>query len=128
VTGDGGGGKPGCAYRNSKYKSGETYRDRSIAHSFDQDSSIYTLGGILNDLEDRSWYATVAFGNINRKGAHLSTVATNKTFYQSVELIHSRSVDWLTVDLGLGFEHRDDKVTNQTDDDVRAFVELKLAL
>ncbi len=127
VTGDGGGGKPGCAYRNSNYKSGETYRGRSFAHSFDQDSSIYTLGGILNDIEDRSWFATVAFGNINRKGAHLSTVAFNKTSYQAVELIHSRSLDRLTLGMGLGFEHRDDKVTNQTQDDVRAFVELGFA-
>jgi len=125
VTGDGGGGLPGCAYRNGKYRSGETYRGRSIAHSFDQDSSIYTLGGILNDVDDHSWYGTVAFGNINRRGANLSTVATNKTSYQAVQLIHSRPFGPLALGLGIGFEHRDDKVTNQTDDDVQAFMELR---
>jgi len=125
VTGDGGGGKPGCAYRNSKYKSGETYRGRSIAHSFDQDTSVYTIGGILNDLNDDSWYATVAFGNINRRGAHQSTVAVNKTVYQAVELMHSRSLGPMALQLGIGFEHRDDKVTNQTEDDLRGFIELR---
>ena len=125
VSSDGGGGKPGCAYRNSKYRSGETYRGRSIAHSFDQDTSIYTIGGILNDVDNHSWYATVNFGNINRNGAHLSTVATNKTSYQAIELMHRRSFGSFVVGLGLGFEHRDDKVTDQTDDDFRGFLELR---
>jgi len=125
VTGEGGGGKPGCAYRNSKYQSGETYRGRSIAHSFDQDSSVYTLGGILNDLSDDSWFATVTWGNINRRGAHQSTVADNKTSYQAAELIHRRSLGSLTAGVGIGFERRDDKVTNQTDNDVRAFMEVR---
>jgi hypothetical protein len=126
LTGDGGGGKPGCAYRNSKYQSGETYRGKSFAHSFDQDSSVATLGGVLNTEADTSWFATLAGGKINRRGANRSTVAPNETDYWEVEVSHRRPF-WIgDVHLGLGYEYRKDKLTDGEDDDFRAFLDWRI--
>ena len=125
VTGDGGGGRPGCAYRNSKYRSGQTYRGRSFAHSTDQDSSVYTIGTVLNDLDDNSWLATLAFGNLNRRGSNRSTVVENKNEYAEIEISHRRALAFGTIKLGLGYEVRKDQVTNEDEDDYRAFLELR---
>jgi hypothetical protein len=123
LSGEGGGGKPGCAYRNSKYQSGQTYRGKSFAHSLDQDSSVATLGGMLNDHLNNQWLATVAGGKLNRRGANRSTVAINETDYVEAEISHRRGF-WLgSLKLGLGYEHRDDQVTDDQDDDFRAFLE-----
>jgi hypothetical protein len=123
ISGDGGGGKPGCGYRNATYQSGQTYRGKSFAHSFDQDSSVVSLGGILNDEKDHSWNATLALGKLNRRGQNKSTVATNETEYAELEVSHGRPFGGGDLRLGLGFEHRDDQVTNNKNDDVRMFVE-----
>lgn len=123
LTFNGGGGKPGCAYRNQRYKSGETYRGRSFAHSFDQDSSAVTLGGILNDEFGGSWMATAVAGKLNRRGRHLSTVELNQTEYREIEVSHRRGF-WLgELDIGLGYEYREDEVTDNTDEDVRVYLE-----
>ena len=127
LTGDGDGGKPGCAYRNSTYRSGETYRGKSFAHSFDQDSSIATLGSVLSTYDETSWTATLAGGKINRRGANLSTVAPNETDYWEVEIGHRRPF-WIgEVHLGLSYEYRKDQVTDENDDDFRAFLEWRFA-
>jgi hypothetical protein len=126
LSGDGGGGKPGCAYRNSKYQSGQTYRGRSVAHSLDQDSSVATVGGVLNDHSNNEWLATVAGGKLNRRGANRSTVAPNETDYVEAEVSHRRSF-WLgSLKLGLGYEYRKDQTTDQDEDDFRAFIEWRL--
>lgn len=120
-------GKPGCAYRNSTYQSGQTYRGRSFAHSFDQDSGVATLGGVLNDRRDRSWTATAAYGTLNRRGANRSTAALNETDYASVELSHRRDFFAGRLHAGLGYEYRDDQVTGDDEDDVRAFARWEFA-
>jgi hypothetical protein len=127
LTGEGDGGKPGCAYRNQRFKSGQTYRKRSFAHSFDQDSSVATLGLVLEDERDRSWLATLAYGNLNRRGANRSTVVRNKTRYAEVELSHRRGFFIGELGLGVGYEYLDDRVEDQTDHDVRLFAEWKVA-
>jgi hypothetical protein len=127
LTGEGDGGKPGCAYRNQRYKSGQTYRKRSFAHSFDQDSSVATLGLVLRDERDRSWLATLAYGNLNRRGANRSTVVRNKTRYAEVELSHRRGFFIGELGLGVGYEYLDDRVEDQTDHDLRLFAEWKVA-
>lgn len=120
-------GKPGCAYRNATYQSGQTYRGNSIAHSADQDSSIVTFGGMLNESDGPSWLATLAVGSLNRRGANRSTVVTNETRFWDVEASHSRGL-WIgDLTLGLGYEYRDDRVTDQDDNDIRAFFEYSVS-
>jgi hypothetical protein len=116
-------GKPGCAYRNATYQSGQTYRGNSIAHSADQDSSIVTLGGMLTEPDGPSWLATLAVGTLNRRGATRNTVTPNETRFWDLEVSHSRAF-WIgDVTLGLGYAYRDDRVTGADDNDIRAFFE-----
>jgi hypothetical protein len=123
VRNDSGPGSPGCGYRNNVYRSGQTYRGASFAHSFDQDSSVFTLGGVVNDQNDHSWLATLAVGNLNRRNANNSTTAPNKTRYREFEVTHRREL-WIgDLNVGLGYDHRKDTVSGNKDDDVRAFVE-----
>ncbi|MGB5592365.1 MAG: capsule assembly Wzi family protein [Gammaproteobacteria bacterium] len=121
VTFEGGGGKPGCAYRNQTYQSGETYRDRVFANSLDQDSRALTLGSVLNTDTDTSWSATLIAGDLNRYSRSTSTTASNKTHYREAQLGHSRAAFGGALQLGLGYEYRKDTVLNETDHDVRAF-------
>ena len=127
LTGEGGGGKPGCAYRNQRYRSGETYRGKSFAHSFDQDSSVATLGGMLVTERDSTWLGTVAFGTLNRRGQTRSVAATNQTRYGEVEVTHIRPFWVGRLSLGLGYEYRDDEVLDETNHDVRLFMKWEVA-
>jgi hypothetical protein len=123
LSGDGDGGKPGCAYRNQAYRTGQTYRGLSFAHSLDQDSSVAILGGVLNDRQDNAWLASIAGGKINRRGRRFNTVEIYETDYIEAEVSHRRDF-WLgTLRLGLGFERRDNQVLDDEDNDVRAFLE-----
>jgi hypothetical protein len=90
-----------------------------MAHSFDQDSSVATLGVVLQDLRDRSWLATLAYGNLNRRGANTSTVVPNETRYVEFEVGHRRQIFLGELRLGLGYEYLDDRVEQQTDHDLR---------
>jgi hypothetical protein len=114
---------PNCAYNHPLYKGGYRYRDLSIGHSFDNDASVFTLGGLLIDGADRSWLASAAYGDLNRHGAPdpANTVAVRKTRYREVELSHRRGFFGGELDLGVGYEHREDAVTDDSDDDLRVF-------
>ena len=126
LTFDGGGGVPGCAYWNQTYNTGQRYRGRVFGHSFDQDSSVATLGGVLVDERDRNWLATLAFGKLNRRGERISVAADNQTRYAEFEVTHVRPL-WLgRLSLGLGYEYRDDEVLDEDNQDVRAFIEWRI--
>lgn len=114
---------PGCAYNHPIYASGYRYRGRSIGHSFDSDSSVFTLGGVLNDNKDRAWIATAAAGNLRRRRTGFSSVAQNKTRYREVEIVHKREAWSGILNVGVGYDSREDTVTDVSDDDVRIFVE-----
>jgi hypothetical protein len=127
LTFDGGGGKTGCAYWNRVYRTGERYRGRVYGHSFDQDSSVATLGGMLVTERDQTWLATLAYGTLNRRGQTRSVAATNQTRYGEVEVTHIRPM-WIgRLSLGLGYEYRDDEVLDDTNHDVRAFMKWEVA-
>ncbi|MGB5211342.1 MAG: capsule assembly Wzi family protein [Gammaproteobacteria bacterium] len=122
LTFDGDGGKPGCAYRNQTYQSGETYRNRVFANSLDQDSQALTFGSVLNRDLGRSWQATIVLSNLNRYSRDASTTARNKTRYGDAALSHQLPAFFGgEFNLGLGYEYRKDTVLNETDHDVRAF-------
>ncbi len=114
----------GCAYNHNTYTTGYRYRGRAIGHSTDSDSSVFTLGWLLNDNDDRSWLATVAIGNLNRHTTSTpSTVAPHKTRYREVELVHRRTLWVGDLDVGLGYDYRKDAVTDVSNGEVRAFLE-----
>jgi len=115
--------RPGCAFRNNLFESGQTFRGRSFAHSADQDSSVATLGLVLNDPRGGTWHASFAHGTLNRRGANRSTVAFNETDYRELELTHRRRTRWGRFHLGVGVERFEDTVVGDEDHDVRVFAE-----
>lgn len=123
IRGDSGPGSPGCAYNHSTYTTGYRYKGRAIGHSFDGDSSVFTLGGVLTGNANHSWLVTLAYGNLNRHSARPTTTATNKTRYRDVELVHRRALWVGELSLGLGYDYRKDTVTGVTNDNVRSFAE-----
>jgi len=123
IRGDSGPGKPGCAYNHSTYTTGYRYKGRAIGHSFDGDSSVFTLGGMLTDHGDDSWLVTLAIGNLNRRNARPSTTAEYKTRYRDLEMVHRRDFWVGELGLGLGYDYRKDTVTGIKTDEVRAFAE-----
>jgi hypothetical protein len=123
IRGDSGPGKPGCAYQHPNYNSGYRYKGRAIGHSFDGDSSVFTLGGMLTGDAGSRWLVTAAIGNLNRRNARPTSVAANKTRYRDIELVHKRGL-WIgELSLGLGYDYRKDTVTGVKDDNIRAFAE-----
>jgi hypothetical protein len=116
---------PNCAYNHPLYENGYRYRGASIGHSFDNDASVFTLGGMLADQRDHSWLATLAWGNLNRHGAPdlRNTVAVEKTRYREVEFSHRREFLLGELNVGVGYESREDTITDESEDDVRGFVE-----
>jgi len=122
IRSDGGPGSPGCAYSNSVYRTGQHYRGRSFAHSIDGDSSVFAAGGMLTDTRGRSWLMTAAAGNLNRRNAGSSALAGNKTRYRELELVHKRALLLGELDVGVGYASLEDTVTDDTDDDFRAFI------
>jgi len=115
--------KPGCAYNHPIYQTGYRYKGRAIGHSFDGDSSVFTLGGTLTGQGGSSWTATLAAGNLNRRSARPTTTAANKTRYRDVEITHKRAFWVGELGLGVGYDYRKDTVTGVKTDDVRLFAE-----
>ena len=113
---------PGCAYNHPIYQSGYRYKQRAIGHSFDGDSSVFTLGTTLTDNAGHAWIATVAAGNLNRRSARPTTTADNKTRYREVEVVHRRPLWVGDLSAGLGYDYRKDTVTHVKDDEFRVFL------
>ena len=101
------------------------YRGRRIGHSFDNDASIFTVGGVLIDNSDNSWMVTLGYGKLNRHGPEdiRNTVARVQTEYREIELSHSRSIAFGELSAGLGYDDRKNTVTGDSDGDVSAFLE-----
>ena len=115
-----------CAYNNSIYKTGYRHRGRSIGHTFDNDSSIFTLGSILTNSKNHVWQARVSFGDLNRAGNRdkRNTVARVKNEYRELQVNHQRDIGPVLVKLGAGWEYRENTISGKDDDDVTLFMEL----
>ncbi len=116
-----GGGDPDCAYEHHIYRTGMRYRGRSIAHSFDNDARVWTLGAMLNEDGGNSWVASLAAGDLNREGgpSTTNTVAAMETAYRSASLVHRRRLPLGEFQAAAGLESFDNRVTGQTDNDWR---------
>ncbi len=116
---------PDCAYNHSIYKTGYRYRDRSIAHTFDNDASIFTLGTILTDHSNNSWLLKLGYGKLNRKQNpdQRNTVAQVKTKYREIEFSHRRDIGFGNIHIGAGYDYRENTVTGEDEGDARLFLE-----
>jgi hypothetical protein len=116
---------PNCAYNNKIYQTGYRYRGRSVAHTYDNDASVFTLGSILTDNKNNSWMIRLNYGNLNRQGEpdERNTVAQVKTRYGEIQLNHQRDIGFGKLKIGAGYDYRDNTVTNENTDDIRVFLQ-----
>lgn len=121
---------PNCEYNNGTYRTGYRYRGRSLAQSFDNDASVFTLGTVLTDTHNHSWLLKVGYGTLNSIGTpdQRNTVAQVKTDYREILLTHRRDFRFRDVSLGalhmgLGYDYRKNTVTNDSNGDTQVFLE-----
>jgi hypothetical protein len=116
---------PNCEYNNSIYKSGYRGRGRSLAQSFDNDASVFTLGTMLTDTHNHSWLLKLGYGTLNSIGEpdERNTVAQVKTDYREILLSHRREFRFGALNMGAGYDYRKNTVTSDSDGDTQVFLE-----
>ncbi len=116
---------PDCAYNNKIYQTGYRYHGRSIAHTFDNDASIFTFGSLLTDNQNNSWLLKLGYGNLNRLANpdQYNTVAQTKTKYREIEISHRRDIGFGELHIGAGYDYRKIATTGENKSDARLFLE-----
>ncbi len=109
----------GCAYRNSLYPQGYTYRRRIIGHSMDQDGRMYSVGGTLVRAGGDVVTALVRKTHLDRDGGG-NFLVSGTTEIQNVELQYARALWRGQLGVGVGFD--DSSEPNTSGSDVRGFV------
>jgi len=114
-----------CAYNHSIYETGYRYRGRVVGHGADNDSRIVSAGLILVNDQETQWHALFRYGALNRGGAPdpRNSLTPTRQDIASVDLVHSRILKFGWIEVGLGFERTEDKVSGETSNDGRAFLQ-----
>lgn len=114
-----------CAYRQSIYRSGYTYRGRIIGHGADNDARLVSVGWLMVDERDSQWRALFRFGDLNRGGSpdSVHTLTTTPQEIASIDISHSRVFSFGVLDLGIGFEQTDDLASNSSSSDERLYLQ-----
>ncbi len=108
-----------CAYRNSLYPQGYTYRGREIGHSMDNDSRMYSVGAFLTRDNGDSFGLTARRMELNRDGGS-HTISSVPVDVGDVELRASRSFRVGKLSVGMGHEKTDE--TTSSTSSLRVFV------
>ncbi|MEL7310275.1 MAG: capsule assembly Wzi family protein [Pseudomonadota bacterium] len=116
--------RPNCGYNNGIYATGYRYRGRSIGHSADNDSRVFTLGMVAVEPDGDNWQAIVRVAELNREGSFdfSNTLTPTPADFQSIELSHRRVLEYGELELGVGFSRFEDLESGSTQDDSRLFV------
>jgi hypothetical protein len=93
----------GCAYRNSIYPQGYTYRGRIIGDSMDNDSRRFTLAASLSLANGDFLSVTLRRLEINRDGGD-HAISEAPLDVDNVELRYSRGLGAGKISAGIGFE------------------------
>lgn len=114
-----------CAYNHSIYSTGYRYRGRAVGHGSDNDARILSGGLLLIDNDEARWQALVRQGELNRGGAPdtRNSLTPTKQDLLSFDVSHSRIFRYGVVEIGAGIERIDDSVSDQTDNNIRAFIQ-----
>lgn len=108
-----------CGYRNSLYPQGYTYRGRIIGHSLDNDSRMWSFGGILVTGDGDSLSAVVRRADLNRNGGEHAIRRSPGTM-NDVEFRYSRAFGAGTAGLSVGWS--DGSADSREADGVRGFL------
>jgi Capsule assembly protein Wzi len=92
-----------CAYRNTIYPQGYSYRGRIIGHSMDNDSRMYTFGGLLTRENGDLLSVTVRRVEVNRDGGE-HAISEVHVDLDNVELRYSRGVGAGKISVGMGYQ------------------------
>lgn len=92
-----------CAYRNAIYPQGYAYRGRVIGHSMDNDSRMYTLGGILTLARGDVVSLTMRRVELNRDGG-VHAISEVPLDLDNVELRYSRGAGLGKISIGIGYD------------------------
>ena len=113
-----------CAYNNSIYETGYRYWGRAVGHGSDNDSRIVSTGFVLTSTEDTQWHALLRFGDLNRGGSPdvRNTLTSTPLEISSIDLTHSRNLGRGRLEIGVGYEQIDDTLTDESNNDARAFI------
>jgi hypothetical protein len=108
-----------CAYRNSIYPQGYTYRGRIIGHSMDNDGRMYTFGGILTLTRGDVVSVTLRRAELNRDGGP-HTITEVPLDVDNVELRYARGVGLGSISIGIGYS--DPAISAESSTGVHGFV------
>ena len=112
-----------CAYRQSIYRSGYTYKGRIIGHGLDNDGRVVSAGAIVADSHGNTWFLLGRFGDLNRVGSDPNhTVSIDPADLLSIDLQHSRTTRYGRFDIGIGHERRKNVATGVESNDTRGFL------
>ena len=121
------------AYNHSIYTTGYRFEGRAIGAGVDGDSEVLTAGLMLSDARERTWNGLLRYGTINERGnsqgrSALHTVSTDELDFLGLQLSHRcplkhGSLHLGTLSLGLGVQYADNRVTDESETDVQAFVQ-----
>jgi hypothetical protein len=109
----------GCAYRNSLYPQGYTFRGRVIGHSLDNDSRMWSAGGILNLGRGDSLSAVLRRVDLNRDGGE-HTIRDSPGTMNDVEFRYSRAFDAGKASVSVGWS--DGNADSGEPDGLRGFL------
>lgn len=112
-----------CAYRNSLYPQGYTFRRRPIGHALDSDGRMYSLGGLLVLPRGDSISVLVRRSELNRDGALDSahTLSPTGSDVDNVEVEYNLGLKKGQLRVGAGYD--DFKGVAPTDSEFRGFIE-----
>jgi hypothetical protein len=108
-----------CAYRNAIYPQGYAYRGRTIGHTMDNDSRMFSLAGLLTRENGDTLSVSVRRVELNRDGGDhpISDVPLD---VDNVELRYSRGLGAGKISAGIGYE--DPAVTADSSSRVHGFI------
>jgi hypothetical protein len=114
------------SYGHHIYKEGYRYRGRPIGHWADQDSQIFSIGGLLQRMDGIGWGATLRAGDLNEDDNGQSSVSNGYSAdYFSIDLFNARQYPQygLSAYTSIGWESLD-VVGVSKDDGLSAFLSL----
>lgn len=95
----------GCAYRNTIYPQGYTYRGRVIGHAMDQDGRMLSAAALLTLERGDSFSVMLRRADINRDGAD-NAISDVPLRLKNVELRYTTNVGLGALTIGAGYDDR----------------------
>lgn len=77
--------RPNQTFNNFIFTDGYSYRGRTLAHSLDTDSRLFTVGGFVTDRGDREYFLRYRYADINGSGTTKQLVSLNREKINIVE-------------------------------------------